>query len=336
MAEGREFTPPLLGQIPILRSKGLGDDELMAWLGARQHGRASYAQLRGLGTGDAAIENRVRRGRLRRVHRGVYAIGHQAPSWHARWMAAVLAVDGQMGMRPCPRAALSLVSAAALLGAMSARAGPIHVTSPEKRRGCDGVVVHRGRLPLDELVIRDQIVVTSPARTLLDLAGVLTDARLERVVRECEFQRLVTFRDIEEILERYPRRRGRRRLHEIVARAGGERGRTRSGLEDDFRRFIRRLPLPAPVTNVEVETAERAYGVDVYWPEAQLVVELDSIAAHQTAYSFEEDRRRDRALAATGIHTFRVTEHALLNDQSALRRNLIATWESRKDGNLPR
>ncbi len=307
-------------------------DDVIARIAALQHGRVARTQLLHAGVGRGAIAGRLARGQLRQVHYGVYAVGHEAPSLHARWTAGVLAVDGRVGVAQGVRAALSHQCAAMLWCGLEPGAGLVHVTCPDKRRRQSGIVLHRAALPVDEVRIHDLIIVTSPARTTLDLAAGFHSHRLERLVRDLEFRRRVTYAELEEILDRYPRRRGRQRLAAIVARASGERGRTKSGPEDRVRRFVRTLPLPAPEANAVLPTHGRSYEVDLYWPEVRLAVEIDSVAAHQTAFSYEEDRRRDRALGAVGVHVIRVTEDAFLRDRAAVGREIVATWNGRKDG----
>jgi predicted transcriptional regulator of viral defense system len=113
-------------------------DALIAAMAWRQHGIVTFDQLAAFGLRPSSITLRVRSGRLHRIHRGVYAVGHAALNQRGRWIAAVLACgDG---------AALSHSDAAALLGllAPSAPIRPVHVTVPGNgaRARRDGVVVH--------------------------------------------------------------------------------------------------------------------------------------------------------------------------------------------------
>ncbi len=152
-------------------------DTLIAQVAESQHGVISLRQLRGAGLAIGAINARARSGRLHRLHTGVFAVGHRRLSREGRWMAAVLALgDG---------AVLSHVSAAALWGLRASSAATIHVTAPTKagRGKRDGIVVHRSlTLGAAEVTQRDGIAVTSPARTLVDVAGMLAPGALERTV----------------------------------------------------------------------------------------------------------------------------------------------------------
>jgi hypothetical protein len=142
---------------------------------------------------------------------------------------------------------------------------------------------------------------------LLDLSGRTNERLLRRLVKRAEFGRLTTMMELARILDRYPRRQGRRALARIVAGAAAAAGPTRSELEDRFLEFCAEHGLPAPETNVILEIAGQRIEVDCLWRERRLVVELDGYRAHGTAVAFEDDRARDRALVATGWRPVRVT-----------------------------
>ena len=171
-------------------------DVLLAELAAQQHGVVTMAQLLALGFGAGAIKYRVKVGRLHLLHRGVYAVGHRPPSPLATAMAAVLACG--------PDAALSHESAAALWRIVPRWPSPTHVTSPSDRRR-PGIHVHRS--PQAEATTHYGIRVTSPARTLVDLADVLTPKHLTRALNEAQVQRLTTPNELTTLFTRYPGRR---------------------------------------------------------------------------------------------------------------------------------
>jgi predicted transcriptional regulator of viral defense system len=150
----------------------------IAGLAAKQHGTVTREQLLTLGVSGPAISGWVREGRLHRVHRGVYAVGHPRLTSKGRFLAAVFACG--------PGAVLSHESAAVLWGIRQPRGPRIDVTVPtpggRSRRGV--LIVHRARLESDEVAVKDGITVTNPARTVLDLADVLRRRPLERVLDE--------------------------------------------------------------------------------------------------------------------------------------------------------
>jgi putative AbiEi antitoxin of type IV toxin-antitoxin system/uncharacterized protein DUF559 len=260
----------------------------------RQHGVVSARQLAGLGLSGDAIATRARAGRLHRLHRGVYAVGHTALTPRSRELAAVLACG--------PGAVLSHRSAAALWGLLPSGTW-IEVTAPRSRKARSGFVVHTSRrLDKEERRAVDAIPVTSMGRTLVDLADVLDERRLAKAVHEAEVRRLLDLRAIERSLARLPGRTGRHRLLRVLADYEPQPF-TRSDGERRFLAFCREQGLPKPTVNGTAEGFE----VDFFWPEAALVVEMDGGTTHHTRWAFHEDRRRDRALAVAGIQVLRVT-----------------------------
>src|SRR5918995_5102756 len=138
----------------------------LAQLAERQHGVVALPQLRELGLAPSAVRSRVTRGRLHRVHRGVYSVGHPVLSVRGRWMAAVLACG--------PGAALSHRSAAALWGIRPSARTAIDVTVPRHLRGRAHIDVHHANtVAAGDLTTVDRIPCTTVARTLLDLAAVV-------------------------------------------------------------------------------------------------------------------------------------------------------------------
>jgi very-short-patch-repair endonuclease len=147
------------------------------------------------------------------------------------------------------------------------------------------------------------IPVTSVARTLVDLADVLDDRRLANAVHESEVLRLFDLHAVERAQARVPGRAGRHRLVRVLAAYGDGPPLTRSEAERRFMEICANRSLPQPRTNAFVH----GYEVDCYWPDANLVVEIDGAAVHHTRRAFHQDRRRDRALATRGIRVLRVT-----------------------------
>ncbi|MEX1141625.1 MAG: type IV toxin-antitoxin system AbiEi family antitoxin domain-containing protein [Thermoleophilaceae bacterium] len=286
------WLPGLCGAV---RASAPGDAAVAA-VAATQRGAISYAQLRAAGLGRGAIANRVANGRLHRLHRGVYLVGHPAPAPLAREVAAVLACG--------PGAVLSHRSAAALWRLLPGEGRDVDVTVMGRRRGRHaGVRVHRPR-HLDESAtcLRDLIPATTAARTLLDLAEVVDEHRLERAINEAFVLRLTTERKLRELLGVSPGRRGTRTLREALDRAAGP-SLTRSEAEARLLELLHAGRLPSPETNVTVG----GYEVDVLWRDERLVLEVDGYAFHGTRAAFERDRERDARLQALGFRVVRVT-----------------------------
>ena len=274
---------------------GHSADLRLAELAGSQHGVVSLAQLAALGLGKDAVARRLSAGRLHRLHRAVYAVGHGALSSKAHDLAAVLSCG--------PGAVLSHRSAA-LRWAMVRHAPRYEVTVEGRRVRRPGIIV-RDRSPLapDDRALIDAIPVTSPARTLVDLAEVLTSAGWPTPCTRPRCSASSTSREIERALARVPGRPGRHKLRRVLAAYDGGPPMTRSEAERGFLRLCEAHSITAPQTNVMVG----GYEVDFHWPDARLVVEVDGAATHHTRRAFHADRRRDRALAAAGIQVLRVT-----------------------------
>src|SRR3954466_1861865 len=166
----------------------------MARIAARQHGLVGRRQLVAIGMSDRGIARRVARGRLHRMHAGVYTVGPPRLTQKERWMAAVIA--GGQGAR------LSHVDAASLWGFYEARAAAVHVTVLHRRR-VNGIILHRTRrLDPTDVTERHGIPVTTVARTFVDLTECLSEDRLLRALREAEFGRLLDLDALTAAVER--------------------------------------------------------------------------------------------------------------------------------------
>jgi very-short-patch-repair endonuclease/predicted transcriptional regulator of viral defense system len=284
---------------------------LLAALAGRQHGVVSVGQLRELGLSKHAVRNAVRRVRLLRLHTGVYALGHLALTVDSRRMAAVLS---------CGRGALLSHRAGAALQGLIPSSPRFDVTVLGNRRGQPGIAVHRtARLHPDDCDMVRGIPVTSVARTLVDLADVLDEQRLAKAVHEAEVQRRFDLNEIQQALDRLPGRRGRHRLQRALVAHRPQPNFTRTRAERRFLRLCERNHLPRPQTNVWIGDQE----VDAYWDDLGVAVEVDGGEAHLTRRAFQEDRARDRRLAALGIRVVRVT-WADLDDEDRLAAELRA------------
>jgi len=168
----------------------------IAKLAGRQHGVVARCHLLELGLSRHEIGHRLAGGSLIPVHRGVHAVGHRRLSREGRWMAALLAIG--------PDGVLSHRSAAALWGIRTTARERVDVTVPRALRSQSGIELHRSGLPADETTVRGGIPVTTPPRTLLDLAAVIPRHQLERAVNEAEVQRLTDELTLDELLNRHP------------------------------------------------------------------------------------------------------------------------------------
>jgi very-short-patch-repair endonuclease len=262
----------------------------------RQHGIVKRKHLRDAGLSRREIERRNEAGWLVRMYEGVYAVGHTAHTYHSHLIAAVYA---------CGEDALASHRAAGKLWGILRGSQPIEVTGPRSREVGRRFILHRSRLIHEEdRALIDNIPVTSLARTLVDLADVLTEKRLANAVNEAEMKGLFDLRQVERVLERLPGRKGRHKLNRVLAAYRSVQPFFRSRNERFVRDLCREHGLPTPRVNTRVHTQE----VDFYWPEAELALEFDGDAVHRTTKAFYDDRERDRALAARGIHVVRATD----------------------------
>jgi very-short-patch-repair endonuclease len=220
--------------------------------------------------------------------------GHAAEIELGTETAAVLACG--------PTALLSHHSAATLWGLRPGRATPIHITVPVADFGArpTGVIVHRTVLPTERCVHLD-LPVTSPARTMLDIAPRLPGRDLEYILEEGLAKRLLTETDVGEVAARAGRHPGARRLRRVLATRTGTL--TESVAQRRLLDLIRDSGLPMPKT----EQPLLGYRVDLLWPDIRLVVEVDGYQFHGTRGAFERDRRRDARLQAAGYVVIRFT-----------------------------
>jgi very-short-patch-repair endonuclease len=273
-------------------------ERAVAELAGRQWGVVSRAQVRALGLGGDAIEWRARVGRLHRLHRGVYGVGHARVGRQGRWLAAVLACG--------EGAVLSHRSAAAHWGLLATNAAAIDVTARRGRRGTAGLRVHRARfLDARDTTTHEGIPTTTVARTLLDLAATVRDDRLERAFAQALFLQRYDHRAITDVIGRSNGHRGTAALAAATAR---EPKVTRSDREVRMLRLIRDNGLPEPLVNHPLITPDHGHcQADFSWPTHRLIVETDSWRAHANRAAYEQDRAKDAALQAAGYRVVRFT-----------------------------
>jgi very-short-patch-repair endonuclease len=270
------------------------DGQGLAELARRQHGVVSARQLAEFDFPPRTITRWMQDGKLHRIHRGVYAVGHEALSWNGRCMAAVLANEP---------AVASHITAGWAWGLLRSRPGTFHLTAPTRRHRKERVVVHFARLAPEDVTTVDGIPLTSPARTVLDLAA---DGSRDvgRLLERAKEHRLLDRRRFEATLARAGGHPGRRRFEAALRAYRREPATLRSDLEKRFRRLVLRAGLPTPQTNVVIE----GYELDAYWGTEGFAVELDVYATHGSPRSFEADRERADDLLLAGIELIRVTD----------------------------
>jgi predicted transcriptional regulator of viral defense system len=285
-----------------------------AWdLTRRQHGVVTHAQLRELGLSSEAIRHRLRRGRLHRVMRGVYAVGRPQLEARGRWMAAVLACG--------PRALLSHRSAAALWGIRPEAPDRVEVVVPAdlpRRRPGIRVYRHRDHEAPGRRSVAD-IPVTHPIATLVDLAAGIPTGQLEAAINEADHLDLVDPEQLLLGLGSLPLRRGVKRIRALLEASTTTL--TSTELERRFLPLVRSAGLPVPQTQVWLD----GHRVDFFWPDLGLVAETDSLRYHRTPFKQANDKRRDNAHAGSGLTTLRFTDGQIRHEPDYVRRTLIRT-----------
>jgi very-short-patch-repair endonuclease len=215
-------------------------------------------------------------------------------------MAAVLASG--------PQALLSHWSAAALWGIRSNGRSRIDVTVAHRSRSSRSIQRHISEVPPDERAVEEGIPVTSVHRTIFDLAASVSVDEVVAMIKEAEYLNRWDRLSLPDLLERYPGKRGSRKVRFALERIMEEpSGRTRSKLEQRFAPFLRRHHLPSPRFNDWILLGPKRYQVDCHWPDLRQVVELDGWEGHHTRSAFQDDRARDRALHAAGFSVIHLT-----------------------------
>jgi very-short-patch-repair endonuclease len=286
-------------------------DRTLAGIAAGQHGLVTRRQALAAGVGPGAIRDRLRRGALHREHRGVYLVGHPVRPPLAREHGALLACG--------PRALVARRSAAAIWRLLEPRpADAVEVLVVGRRtRSRSGISVgHTADLTAAEVRRVDGVAVTSPARTIVDLAAGVSARELERLVHEAQVLRLASPRAVLTALDRAGPVAGAAALRALVG--DDTRGVTRSEAERALLRLVLAAGLPEPRLNARVG----AFMVDAWWPSRRLVVEVDGFRFHGTRRAFERDRRRDAELQAAGQRVVRVTWRQLRREPLAVAASL--------------
>lgn len=268
----------------------------IAALAKRQRGYVTRPQLIQFGLADKAIRYRVRIARLIPVSAGVYAVGHLPTLPQDRAFGALLACG--------PTAVLSHSTAATVWGIFKRWGMPFDVTVANKRTR-KGIRVHRARLQRSDIRTQIGLRVTSPARTLLDVAPRLSAKARRRAVNDLRRPGHLRMHELDDVIRRFPCSPGAGLLRPLLDVPRG--GPTRSELEDRFLAFAERFGLPRPETNVFVAGRE----VDVWFPRERVIVELDGWDYHSDRVSFEGDRDNDANALALDIPTVRLTDERM-------------------------
>jgi len=284
-------------------------EQVIARIAGAQHGVVTRRQLLSAGFSPTQIRRRLAKGILIAVYPGVYRVGHRAPSVEASYLAAVLACG--------EGALLSGLAAAHLLGLVRGTPPAPEVTCPTQRR-VPGVRTRRSRaLSPGDGRLHGRVPVTTPARTLVDLAAILDLDRLARACHEAGVRYRTTPAQVEAVLAHRPNSPGAGKLRRILL---GDVKVTLSRLESRFLEQLREAGLSLPQTNRPAGGRR----VDCRWPRQRLTVELDSYRYHGSRHAWEADRRREREAHARGDDFRRYTYGDVFEDPLPMLRELRA------------
>jgi len=280
-------------------------DAAIAQVSGRHEGVITTDELVEAGLSRKGIQKRTERGALHRLYPGVYAVGNPLIGLRGKWLAAVRACG--------PGAVLSHRDAAMLWGLLGSTRRQIDVTVASQRgRRLDGIDRHAAVLLPRDQSDREGIPCTSPSRTMLDLAAVLSPRPLEKAYEQGWILGVLDARALEDVLERARGHRGARRLRALIKKANPGRTVTRSGPEELFLSLVDRARLTRPELNVDLPIPGEEINVDCLWQAEGLVVELDSRRYHRdNPGAFTRDRRRDRLLRLAGYDPVRFTDEEL-------------------------
>jgi len=269
----------------------------VAAIAGSQMGLIGVVQLRDVGISDTSISEAAVRGRLHPVFHGVYSVGHRHLTVHARLLAATMACG--------PGTVVSHGTAAWMLKLRSWRPKEVDVIAPvEAGRKIAGI--RRRFVPPptgEEVWRRGGVPLTSPARTIVDCAGILDAGELAGLIEQASVEGLLDVVAIDRVLDG-PRRRNSKRLLRLIAPwRRYRRGITiRSRMEAKLLPLLTEAALPIPQTNAKLRLAGKVHEVDFLWREQKLVVETDGGRFHDNPAAGTRDSNRNHLLAKAGYH----------------------------------
>jgi hypothetical protein len=288
----------------------------LAELAEAQHGVVSFRQLRELGFSKGHISRSFEAGRLRRIHRGVYAVGHARLSDHGRCLAAVMACGYG--------AVLSHHSAAWLWGFLPRCPHEASVTTPNRGHRRRRIRIHRAAaLSSRDRMEQQGIPVTSPPRTLLDLGATATARELTSAVDRCRRLGRLDLDAIDSLLARHQTVGGNRLKQTLSLYRKPVFDRARSELL--FLDALENEGLPLPMLNCWVDRWE----IDAYWPTERFAVEVDGWDTHGSRQAFEDDRLRVEEIKLTGIDCIRISARRIETHPKQVARR-IGTFLARR------
>lgn len=294
-------------------------DAVIHRLAAKQNGVVYREQLLAAGLSAMQIRTRIGDGRLTVIHRGVYLVGAVPPEW-AYPQAALFACGLESLL--FARSAVAVWG----LGTYPARAYPWVLVPPTRRVDRPRIVVHQGTILEKDVRNRHGLRVTSPPRTVFDMARFTEDRyELEALVAEAHFRGLARDPELRDQINRNGGCRGVATLRSVLNIDGGPQ-RTRS----DGERALLRLLRDHGINGFRCNDTIHGHEVDFVWRDLNFCVELDGWAAHSSRAAFEKDRLKWADLASNGVTVMPVTGRQLASDGAGVVSRLVGALDRRR------
>lgn len=282
-------------------------DARIARFAAQQHGVFSFSDAVRLGATERIASRRCASQRWERLYAGVYRLAGAPITWRQSLLAACLAVG--------EGAAVSHRAAAAFGRLVGFESTILEITVPRGRRPrLRGVIVHQMPLAPVDISVVDAIPITTPARSLLDLAAVAPTDALEEALDDALRRGLVTVPRLLWRLDELGRRPGATTMRRLLAARTGGSTTPRSVLETRFRRLHRHAGLPEPVAQYEIRDKGRVIAVpDFAYPEHLVAIEVDGYRWHSGRRKWQHDLSRRNTITKRGWRLIHVTDHDLVH-----------------------
>lgn len=269
----------------------MSPDEAIYRYATHQLGLVTIHQLKAAGLSRDQVAVRLRRRQLFAVRRGVYRLAGAPMTWETAVMAAVLAA-------PCSAVASHLTAATIWTPALvDARRADVELTGPRQAR-MEGVVMHRSLLPTWQRARMLELPVTTPARTVVDLAGVVDSTTLARVTDELIRRRLLRLQVVQDVVATLPGIPTA--IRGLLGERLGEYRPNDSAWETQMDALYDSLGLPPAVRQYEIWTPGGVYRVDRAIVELRIGVEWKGYRWHGGRAAFDTDADREADLASVG------------------------------------
>lgn len=278
-------------------------------IAATQFGLITLSQALAAGLTEQQVRYRHAVGKWDRVYPTVYRFAGTPHSYEQDLLAVTLWLR--------PNVVVSHRAAAALWEFDGFELRHPEVTTDRKVRAPARVVVHRSKvMPARHRTRRGRFPVTSAVRTLIDVAAVIDEERLEVALdcglRLCRYGLTELRRELDYMGKRH--HRGVAVVRALVDLRLPDDKPARSALEIKALRVLRRAGLPTPIRNYEVRIESRRREIDLAYPHAMVGIECHSKKHHFGNFAEEQDLVRDRELTALGWRIIYVTDRQLTRD----------------------